>query len=153
MPMAQAETSAWDCHEQCVARGRCAELNLRLLVVDRCRGLATERARACVLGGSSSSSGATSNYHLRGEVELSRNRKGLSMAAAAGQGIINTPRHHSVNQTVEKVKGILRAKGVTLFALIDHSGEAEKAGMEMPPTKLLIFGSPQAGTPLMLAVP
>ena len=75
------------------------------------------------------------------------------MTVAAGQGIINTPCNHSVDQTVEKLKGILKAKGVILFALIDHSGEAEKAGMKMPPTKLLIFGSPKAGTPLMLAVP
>jgi uncharacterized protein (DUF302 family) len=43
--------------------------------------------------------------------------------------------------------------GVTLFALVDHSGEAQKAGMMMPPTKLLIFGSPKAGTPVMLAAP
>jgi len=42
---------------------------------------------------------------------------------------------------------------VTLFSLVDHSGEAEKAGMKMRPTKLLIFGSPKAGTPLMLAAP
>ena len=54
---------------------------------------------------------------------------------------------------MQRVKGILRAKGVTLFALIDHSGEAEKAGMKMPATKLLIFGNPAAGTPLMLAAP
>jgi uncharacterized protein (DUF302 family) len=68
-------------------------------------------------------------------------------------GIINTPSNHSVEETVERLKGILEAKGVTLFALIDHSGEAEKAGMKMPPTKLLIFGSPKAGTPVMLAAP
>ncbi len=48
---------------------------------------------------------------------------------------------------------MLRSKGVTLFALVDHSGEAEKVGMSMLPTKLLIFGSPKAGTSLMLAVP
>jgi uncharacterized protein (DUF302 family) len=48
---------------------------------------------------------------------------------------------------------ILEAKGITLFAVIDHSGEAEKAGMKMPPTKLLIFGSPKAGTPIMQAAP
>src|SRR5436305_9691353 len=75
------------------------------------------------------------------------------MAVAAGQGIINIPSNHSVDKTVEKLKEILEAKRVTLFALIDHSGEAEKAGMRMFPTKLLIFGSPTAGTPLMLAVP
>jgi len=66
---------------------------------------------------------------------------------------LSTPCKYSVDQTVEKLKGILKAKGVMLFALIDHSGEAEKAGMKMPPTKLLLFGSPKAGTPLMLAVP
>jgi uncharacterized protein (DUF302 family) len=68
-------------------------------------------------------------------------------------GIIDIPGNHTVNETVEKLKGILAAKGVTLFALVDHSGEAEKVGMKMRPTKLLIFGSPKAGTPLMLAAP
>ncbi|MGB7911270.1 MAG: DUF302 domain-containing protein, partial [Desulfobaccales bacterium] len=58
-----------------------------------------------------------------------------------------------VDETVEKLKGILQAKGVTLFALVDHSGEAQKVGLEMRPTKLLIFGSPKAGTPVMLAAP
>jgi uncharacterized protein (DUF302 family) len=75
------------------------------------------------------------------------------MALSKSKGIVDTPSHHPVDQTVEKLKGILAAKGVTLFALIDHSGEAEKVGLKMPPTKLLIFGSPKAGTPLMLAVP
>ena len=75
------------------------------------------------------------------------------MMAAPGNGIINTPSNHSVDETVEKLKGILRDKGITLFALIDHSGEAEKAGMKMRPTKLLIFGSPKGGTPAMLAAP
>jgi|SRR5579864_4964308 len=74
-------------------------------------------------------------------------------ALAGGKGIIDKPSNHSVDQTVEKLKNILQSKGVTLFALVDHSGEAEKAGMKMPPTKLLIFGSPKAGTPLMLATP
>jgi len=58
-----------------------------------------------------------------------------------------------VDQTVQKLEEILKAKGVKLFALIDHSGEAEKAGLQMPPTKLLIFGNPKAGTPLMIACP
>jgi uncharacterized protein (DUF302 family) len=69
------------------------------------------------------------------------------------KGIIDVPSHHSVDEMVEKLRGILAAKGVTLFALIDHSGEAAKAGMAMQPTKLLIFGSPKAGTPVMLAAP
>jgi uncharacterized protein (DUF302 family)/uncharacterized membrane protein YidH (DUF202 family) len=68
-------------------------------------------------------------------------------------GIINTPSNHSVDETVERLKQILQAKGVTLFALVDHGGEAEKVGMKMLPTKLLIFGSPKAGTPIMLAAP
>jgi len=70
-----------------------------------------------------------------------------------GAGIVNVPSRHTVDQTVETLKAILAEKGVTLFALVDHSGEAEKVGMRMPPTKLLIFGSPRAGTPLMLAAP
>jgi uncharacterized protein (DUF302 family) len=74
-------------------------------------------------------------------------------APTAGKGIINKPSNHSVEQTVDKLKNILQSKGVALFALVDHSGEAEKVGMKMRPTKLLIFGSPKAGTPLMLAAP
>ena len=68
-------------------------------------------------------------------------------------GIVDVPSNHSVDETVERVKSILQSKGVALFALIDHSGEAEKVGMKMPPTKLLIFGNPKGGTPLMLAAP
>jgi uncharacterized protein (DUF302 family) len=68
-------------------------------------------------------------------------------------GLVDLPSNHSVDETVEKLKAILQAKGITLFALIDHSGEAAKAGLEMRPTKLLIFGNPIAGTPLMLAAP
>ncbi len=75
------------------------------------------------------------------------------MAAATNRGIIDKPSNHSVEQTVEKLKIILQSKGVALFALVDHSGEAEKVGLKMRPTKLLIFGSPKAGTPLMLAAP
>jgi uncharacterized protein (DUF302 family) len=81
------------------------------------------------------------------------NREEIRMTLSKGKGIVDTPSNHSVDQTVEKLKRILVAKGVNLFALVDHSGEAEKAGMKMPPTKLLIFGSPKAGTPLMLAAP
>src|SRR5215475_12805226 len=75
------------------------------------------------------------------------------MSATPANGIIEIPSRHSVQETVEKLKTILETKGVTLFALVDHSGEAEKVGLKMPPTKLLIFGSPKAGTPLMLASP
>ena len=75
------------------------------------------------------------------------------MDKAINNGIVDKPGNHSVDETVEKLKGILQSKGATLFAVVDHSGEAAKAGMKMPPTKLLIFGSPKAGTPLMLATP
>ena len=68
-------------------------------------------------------------------------------------GIITLHGNHSVDQTVQRLEEILRAKGIMLFALVDHSGEAEKAGMKMRNTKLLIFGSPRAGTPLMLTSP
>jgi len=81
------------------------------------------------------------------------NSKETSMTLSKGEGIIDIPSNHSVDQTVERVKGILQAKQVTLFTLVDHSGEAEKVGMKMHPTKLLIFGSPKAGTPVMLAAP
>ena len=75
------------------------------------------------------------------------------MDQAMNNGIIDKPSNHSVDETVEKLKGILQSKGVTLFAVVDHSGEAAKVGMKMRATKLLIFGSPKAGTPLMLAAP
>jgi uncharacterized protein (DUF302 family) len=74
-------------------------------------------------------------------------------AAQATSGIVTVPSSHSVDETVNNLKATLEAKGVTLFAVVDHSGEAAKVGLTMPPTKLLIFGSPKAGTPLMLAAP
>lgn len=73
--------------------------------------------------------------------------------SASDKSIVHKPSNHSVQDTVERLKSILQAKSVKLFALVDHSGEAEKVGMKMPPTKLLIFGNPKAGTPLMLAAP
>lgn len=75
------------------------------------------------------------------------------MSEHSSNGILSLPSAHSVEETVARLRGLLSAKGVTLFALVDHSGEAAKAGMTMPDTKLLIFGSPAAGTPVMLAAP
>jgi uncharacterized protein (DUF302 family) len=72
---------------------------------------------------------------------------------ATANGFLSQRSQHSVDETVARLKNILDAKGVMLFALVDHSGEAKKAGMDMRPTKLLIFGNPAAGTPLMLAAP
>src|SRR5262249_59752888 len=75
------------------------------------------------------------------------------MTVGKEAGIVTIPSSHSVDETVDRLTDILRSKEVTLFALIDHSGEAAKVGMKMPPTKLLIFGNPKGGTPLMLAAP
>jgi uncharacterized protein (DUF302 family) len=75
------------------------------------------------------------------------------MAASIENGIVNVASNHSVDETVKKLKQILQAKSVALFAVVDHSGEAAQVGMTMRPTKLLIFGSPKAGTPLMQAAP
>ncbi len=69
----------------------------------------------------------------------------------ANNGIVSKSSKHSVDETLAKLQAILKAKEVAVFALIDHSGEAKKVGMEMHPTKLLIFGNPKGGTPLMLA--
>jgi uncharacterized protein (DUF302 family) len=59
----------------------------------------------------------------------------------------------SVDDTVMRITEIVAAKGAKLFAVIDHSGEAAAVGLELPPTKVVIFGSPQAGTPVMQAAP
>jgi uncharacterized protein (DUF302 family) len=68
-------------------------------------------------------------------------------------GLVHVTSNHSVEETVAKLQRMLAEKGVMLFAVVDHSGEAEKVGMKMRPTKLLIFGNPNAGTPLMIAAP
>lgn len=68
-------------------------------------------------------------------------------------GIVTLRANRSVGDIVAALLATLQEKGIRLFALIDHNGEAKKAGLEMPPTKLLIFGNPKAGTPLMLAAP
>ena len=75
------------------------------------------------------------------------------MDRTMSNGIVNELSNHSVDDTVERLKAILQASGAVLFGLVDHSGEAEKVGLEMKPTKLLIFGNPKAGTPLILPSP
>ena len=69
------------------------------------------------------------------------------------RGIIDVPSSYSVPETLARLEALLREKGLTVFARVDHSGEAEKVGLKMRPTQLLIFGSPKAGTPLMVAAP
>jgi uncharacterized protein (DUF302 family) len=72
---------------------------------------------------------------------------------AAKNGLVELASHYSVDNTVERLKSAFLAKGLQTFAVIDHSGEAEKVGLKMNPTKVVIFGSPKAGTPLMVAAP
>jgi uncharacterized protein (DUF302 family) len=75
------------------------------------------------------------------------------MSAINATGLISIPSKHTVEDTVTRLTGILSAKGATIFAIIDHSGEAEKVGLAMRPTKVVIFGNPKDGTPVMLAAP
>ena len=72
---------------------------------------------------------------------------------AEANGLVTLKSAHSVDETIARIRGVLEAKGIKEFALIDHSGEAEKAGLTMPKTQVLIFGNPKGGTPLMLAAP
>ena len=90
--------------------------------------------------------------HTRGATD-GFNPKGNVMPQTNNSGIITHPSPHSVDDTVAKLQNLLQQKNIQLFALIDHSGEAAKVGLTMPPTKLLIFGNPKAGTPVMLASP
>jgi uncharacterized protein (DUF302 family) len=72
---------------------------------------------------------------------------------AKGNGLIQVPSHYSVEETIQRLTTAFGEKGMKIFALIDHSGEAEKVGLKMRPTKVVIFGSPKGGTPLMVAAP
>ena len=75
------------------------------------------------------------------------------MSVNAQNGLIHLASPHSVEETMQRLEALLKERGVTIFARIDHSGEAAKVGLAMRPTKLLIFGSPKGGTPLMQAAP
>ena len=70
-----------------------------------------------------------------------------------GNGLLQVASPYSVDETVRRLESVLGERGVRVFALIDHSGEAEKVGMKMRPTKLMIFGNPKGGTPVMVAAP
>jgi len=85
--------------------------------------------------------------------EISNAQQEVRMSTTTDNGVVRIASHHTVAETVAKLESILQAKNVKVFAIVDHSGEAEKAGLKMPNTKLLIFGNPNAGTPLMLASP
>ncbi len=73
--------------------------------------------------------------------------------AETTDGVITKPSPHTFEDTVSRLTELVAGKGLTLFAVVDHSGQARKAGLEMPDTKLVVFGSPVAGTPVMLAAP
>jgi uncharacterized protein (DUF302 family) len=75
------------------------------------------------------------------------------MNASSQSGLIQLPSKYSVEQTMQRLEALLQERSVNIFARIDHSGEAAKVGLAMRPTKLLIFGSPKGGTPLMQASP
>jgi len=70
-----------------------------------------------------------------------------------GAGLIELSSRHSLEETMQRLQSLFAEKSLQVFAVIDHSGEAEKIGLKMKPTKLLVFGSPKAGTPLMVAAP
>ncbi len=70
-----------------------------------------------------------------------------------GNGLLQAASPYTVDETLNRLESVLAGRGVQVFAVVDHSGEAEKVGMRMRPTKLVIFGNPKAGTPVMLAAP
>jgi len=71
----------------------------------------------------------------------------------AGSGLVQVGSRYSIDETMQRLESAFAAKGLMVFAVIDHSGEAAKVGLQMRPTKVLIFGSPKGGTPLMVASP
>ena len=74
-------------------------------------------------------------------------------AAPVAEGVISRPSSLPVDQAVSRLTELLTVKGTKLFAVVDHSGEASRAGQDLPNTKLAIFGNPAAGTPVMVAAP
>src|SRR5438067_1025570 len=76
-----------------------------------------------------------------------------SQPRQSAEGVVTKACSRSVAETVERLQRLIDEKALVLFAVIDHSGEAIRAGLEMPDTKLVIFGSPVAGTPVMVAEP
>ncbi len=75
------------------------------------------------------------------------------MPSLADNGMVHLSSPYSVAETITRLEALLQAQGLIEFCRIDHSGEAEKAGFSMPPTQVIIFGSPKGGTPLMIASP
>lgn len=71
----------------------------------------------------------------------------------SAEGVVTKACPRSVAEAVDRLRQLIDAHGLVLFAVIDHSGEAIRAGLQMTDTKLVIFGSPKAGTPVMVAAP
>jgi uncharacterized protein (DUF302 family) len=72
---------------------------------------------------------------------------------AADDGVTKRESPYSVPQTLDRLEAVLKERGIAVFARIDHAGEAAKVGLQLPPTQVLVFGNPRAGTPLMVAHP
>jgi len=77
----------------------------------------------------------------------------ISPDASADNGVESVASNYSVSETIDRLETLVNSKHLTVFARIDFSGDAAKAGLSMPPTQMLIFGNPKAGTPLMIAAP
>lgn len=77
----------------------------------------------------------------------------MGPSAASESGVVRIPSSHSVGETMARLEGVLKERGVLIFARIDFSGDAGRAGLAMRPEQMLIFGNPRAGTPLMQAEP
>jgi uncharacterized protein (DUF302 family) len=75
------------------------------------------------------------------------------MASLPSNGMVHLSSQYSVAETLKRIETVLQGRNLTVFARIDHSGEAEKVGLKMRPTQVIIFGSPKGGTPLMVAAP
>jgi uncharacterized protein (DUF302 family) len=76
-----------------------------------------------------------------------------AQAQSTGDGIVTVASRHPVAETADRLETLIKAKQLTLFARIDFAGDAQRAGLAMQPSQLLVFGNPRAGTPLMQAVP
>src|SRR5262249_18707620 len=123
----------------------------------RCPGSGTASGLALIvgvaaIGGRYGDGRLLRNRACRKSTDATSSRE-EQMAIKSRDGIVSKPSKYSVPETLDRLKALLRGKGITVFKRVDHSGEAEKVGMKMPPTQLLIFGNPKAGTPVMLAAP
>jgi uncharacterized protein (DUF302 family)/uncharacterized membrane protein YidH (DUF202 family) len=138
----------------CLATARRYVLQVRSL--ERGQRLLTGVSRlAVVLSGSLAAIGLGIVIYLMlaQRATSSQPQGGLNMELRRNSGIVTRRSAHSVEETVTRLRRLLEERKITLFAVVDHGGEAQKAGLKMPPAQLLIFGDPKSGTPVMLAAP